>query len=162
MYHVTKHYPHSLGLSVAFRQPRAQSHCRFIHGYALAFTFEFSARDLDANGWVIDFGSLKPIKDWLVMMFDHKLLIADNDPEVSRLLKLDAMPDYAHTGIVNGRVSIADTMLVEAVGMEAFAKLAFDECKILLNRTGQTPRVTLTKVTVAEHEGNSASYSEPL
>ena len=35
MYRSSKTYGHEIGLSAAFRQWRAQSHCRLIHGYAL-------------------------------------------------------------------------------------------------------------------------------
>ena len=62
MYSVTKHYPHSLGLSVVFRQFKATSHCAQFHGYALAFTAELTASTLDRRGWVYDFGGLKPIE----------------------------------------------------------------------------------------------------
>jgi 6-pyruvoyltetrahydropterin/6-carboxytetrahydropterin synthase len=40
IYKSTKHYGHNIGLSAVFRQPNADhSHCRFLHGYSLAFTF---------------------------------------------------------------------------------------------------------------------------
>lgn len=149
MYHVTKHYPHSLGLSAAFRQWRATSHCNQIHGYALAFTFEFAARDLDARNWVIDFGSLRPIKSWLEDTFDHRLLVAADDPEK------EIMYDLA-------RRKVANILELERVGCEAFAVLAFRKAREHLLKTGLHPRVTITKVTVAEHDGNSAGYSEPL
>ena len=35
------------GLSAAFRQWKADSHCKYIHGYALEFEFEFGANELD-------------------------------------------------------------------------------------------------------------------
>ena len=150
MYHVTKHYPHSLGLSACFRQPGATSHCKDWHGYPLAFTFEFMARELDANDWVIDFGSLKPLKEWLVATFDHKMIIRADDP---------ALPD----ALAMQKRGWATVITMRRVGMEAFAATAFAQCKqSFLIRRGYTPRVSLTKVTVAEHEGNSASYSEPL
>lgn len=151
MYHVTKHYPHSLGLSACFRQPGADSHCRFLHGYALAFSFEFVGHKLDANNWLIDFGALKPLKQMLVDTFDHKTMIAEND-----FLMLETLAP----GVGE---AICDFTLMPQVGMEAFAKTTFDWCKTnILIRGGLSPRVSLTKVTVAEHEGNSASYSEPL
>lgn len=148
-YHVTKHYPHSLGLSACFRQHRAKSHCNQLHGYALAFTFEFCARDLNAQNWVIDFGSLRPLKSWLEDTFDHRLLVAADDPE------RDILYDLA-------RRKVANILELEAVGCEAFARLAFKQARTFLINTGQHPRVQITRVTVAEHEGNSASYSEPL
>jgi 6-pyruvoyltetrahydropterin/6-carboxytetrahydropterin synthase len=149
VYHVTKHYPHSLGLSACFRQWRAKSHCRFFHGYSLAFTFDFCARDLDARNWVIDFGSMRPLKSWLEDTFDHKLLFAGDDPEQ------DIIHDMA-------RRNVAQIEMLDNVGCEAFAELAFRQAQALLKNAGLSPRVSITKVTVAEHEGNSASYSEPL
>lgn len=149
MYHVTKHYPHSLGLSACFRQWRATSHCNQLHGYALAFTFDFVARDLNAQNWVIDFGSLRPVKSFLEDTFDHKLVFAADDP------KKEIYYDLASH-------KVASILELENVGCEAFAKLAFEYCKAHLIERKWSPRVQLAKVTVAEHEGNSASYSEPL
>lgn len=149
MYHVTKHYPHSLGLSACFRQQHAESHCNKLHGYALAFTFEFVAHELNKQNWVIDFGGLKPLKAWLVGTFDHKTLVAADDEELLGVV-------YWHDQ------HVANVKVMPAVGMEAFAKLAWDQATALLTELGEYPRVRLAKVTVAEHEGNSASYSEPL
>lgn len=58
----TKQYGHELGLSCAFRQWKADSHCKYIHGYALAFKFKFETDTLDSNNWVVDFGNLKELK----------------------------------------------------------------------------------------------------
>lgn len=66
---------------VAYRQFKAESHCNLIHGYALSFKFEFEASDLDARNWVVDYGSLRPLKGLLEDWFDHTLLVAENDPE---------------------------------------------------------------------------------
>jgi 6-pyruvoyltetrahydropterin/6-carboxytetrahydropterin synthase len=55
LHFVKKTYGHELGLSTCFRQHRAKSHCRFLHGYPLSFTFTFAATQRDENGWVIDF-----------------------------------------------------------------------------------------------------------
>ena len=35
--------------SCAFRQPQAESHCKFIHGYRLKAKFWFTADKLDKN-----------------------------------------------------------------------------------------------------------------
>lgn len=150
MYHVTKHYPHSLGLSACFRQPNADSHCRFPHGYALAFTFEFQGRELDKNNWLIDFGRLKLLRTYLNENYDHKTLIAESD--VQWLESLEGMI----------ATNNADVRILKHVGMEAFAYDGYQFCRRLLIDMGESSRVRLTKVTVAEHEGNSASYSEPL
>ena len=51
--------------SCAFRQPKAESHCRFVHGYRLIGKFWFGANKLDKNNWVVDFGDLKGLKKLL-------------------------------------------------------------------------------------------------
>lgn len=147
MYHVTKHYPHSLGLSACFAQPDASSHCRFPHGYPLAFTFEFQGEKLDHNNWLIDFGSLRPLKEWLQITFDHRQIIAERDTEMRMAMGLLVDLDRANV------------LVWPNVGCEAFAYEAFQFCRNLLHRQKLSPRVQLVKATCAEHEGNSASFS---
>lgn len=144
-YRCTKHYGHNEGLTATFRQWRAASHCRYIHGYALAFTFEFECQTLDDRNWVVDFGSLKPLKAWLKDMFDHRLLVARDDPCLATLLDIE-VNDLGHV------------IMVDNTGCEAFAKLAWEKADSLLVEMGLEHRVVVRKVTVAEHGGNSASY----
>ena len=44
------------------RQWRHEGHCRYVHGYSRSFTFCFTAKELDQNGFVVDFSSLKPLE----------------------------------------------------------------------------------------------------
>lgn len=147
MYLSTKTFGHELGLSAAFRQWRAtHSHCRFIHGYALAIRLEFEAESLDARNWVMDFGGLKNVKQWLQDHFDHKLLVAEDDPELPILLELE-------------KRGLAEIILVPAVGCEAFAKLIYDYVnKWLGSHPQHSERVYLRSVEVKEHGANSAIY----
>lgn len=145
-YRITKTYGHDLGLSACFRQHRAQSHCRFLHGYPLSFKFMFGADHLDQNNWVLDFGGLKPLKAWLCDTFDHRLLVAEDDPLREDLMEL-------------ANIGLADPKVVSAVGCEGFAKLAFDHADDLLGRLHAKPRVRLLEVEVREHGANSAIYT---
>ena len=52
-YRVIKTYGNETGLSCAFRQWKATSHCSLIHGYALGFEVTFEASELDKRNWVI-------------------------------------------------------------------------------------------------------------
>ena len=88
-YQSTKSYGHEMGFSCCFRQWRADSHCRLLHGYALAFKFIFESKTLDVRNWVVDFGGLKPLKAMLQDTFDHTLLVAEDDPKKQVLLDLD-------------------------------------------------------------------------
>lgn len=145
MYQSTKTYGHEVGLSCAFRQWRADSHCNQIHGYALAVKFVFEAEELDARNWVVDFGSLKSLKGWLEGTFDHKLLVAEDDPMKDELLSLDTL-------------GVASVVLVEATGCEAFSSLIFACTEVWLADNGYAPRVRLVSVEVMEHGANSAVY----
>jgi 6-pyruvoyltetrahydropterin/6-carboxytetrahydropterin synthase len=143
----TKTYGHDIGLSACFRQWKAQSHCRFFHGYALAIRVEFAAAELDERHWVVDFGGLKSFKGWLEKTFDHKMLLAEDDPERERILPLI---DYG----------VADIVLVPATGCEAFAKLIYECGELWLKDNGYQPRVKMLSVEVREHGANSAIYRE--
>lgn len=146
-YQSTKTFGHELGLSACFRQWRAKSHCNMLHGYALSFKFVFEAETLDDRNWVMDFGGLKVLKLALCDLFDHKLIVASDDPQFAYFLKL-------------GQVLVADVTVLESVGCEAFAKIAFDLAHSLIVgeqiTTGQ--RVRVVSCECAEHGANSAIY----
>lgn len=139
----TKTFGHDLGFSAAFRQWRAESHCHKIHGYALGFKFTFGANALDYCGWVVDFGGLKDLKQILADTFDHKLLVAADDPNLD-------MFKVMHAG------GIADIVVVPATGCEAFARMVFDVTEQWLKDAGFGPRCWLVSVEVSEHGANSA------
>jgi 6-pyruvoyltetrahydropterin/6-carboxytetrahydropterin synthase len=146
MYISTKTFGHEVGLSAAFRQWKAESHCRFLHGYALAVKFVFEAQELDHRNWVVDFGSLKGLKSWLEDTFDHKTLVAEDDPQMDYFNALDAQ-------------GIIQMVVVPATGCEKFAEMIFECTEVWLKDNGYAPRVRLLSVEVREHGANSAIYS---
>lgn len=138
-----KTYTHATGHSCAFRQWKADSHCNLIHGYALQFEFTFGGDELDDRNWIVDFGGLKPLKEWLKYMFDHTYLVATNDPELATFQMLDEK-------------NLIDLRMVGGTGCELFAEMAFDEAdKIVKELTNG--RCWVQRVTVREHEANSAT-----
>lgn len=141
----TKTFGHDIGLSAAFRQWRAESHCRFLHGYSLGIRIEFFSEDLDVRNWVVDFGGLKSLKDRLEDTFDHKTLVAEDDPERPMFAEMAAR-------------GLIQMVLVEATGCEAFAKLIYQSTEVWLKDAGYKPRVTVHSVEVREHGANSAIY----
>jgi 6-pyruvoyltetrahydropterin/6-carboxytetrahydropterin synthase len=137
IYQSSKTYQHSAGFSCVFRQWKATSHCNQIHGYALKIELVFEG-ELDERNWVQDFGGLKATKEWIASIFDHKTVVAADDPH------LDWFQDGAERGIV-------DLIVLDAVGCEKFAELIFrhiDELPYL--------GTTIQSVQVWEHEANSA------
>ena len=144
-YQVIKTYGNETGHSCAFRQWRADSHCRFIHGYAFRFKVWFDG-ELDDRNWVVDFGCFKRngVKDWFKHMFDHTTVVAADDPELSRFKEMDEQ------GLIQLRV-------LDDVGCEKFAYLVYEflDKKIKEETNG---RVKVHKVQCWEHGENMAEY----
>ena len=141
----TKHYGHNIGLSAVFRQPNADhSHCHFLLGDSLAFTFTFGCDKLDNKNWAVDFGGLKPLKAWRTDSFDHKLCLDVNDPHLEKFKELDAL-------------DLADIRMFDGVGAEKFAEHAFNFADKLI-REATDNRCYVVKVECAEHGANSAIY----
>lgn len=136
--------------SCAFRQHGAShSHCRFLHGYALSARLDFEG-PLDSRNWVVDFGDFKVLKRALEDQFDHKTVVAEDDPG------LDWFITANHQRLLELRI-------VKAVGIEAFAKLTAEITIDWLNRVYKPADysrkdVKLVKVELWEHGANSAMY----
>lgn len=140
---VTKTYGNEEGLSCVFRQWRAKSHCRYLHGYALGVEIQFGAGELDEHGWVIDFGDLDEIKSWLHSYFDHTLIVASDDPLLATFRELNI-------------AGVADIRSFPGVGCEAFAQYILEWVHKWLEIRKLRPRVQVMSVRVFEHGANSA------
>ena len=143
-YRVIKTYGNERGLSCAFRQWRADSHCNLIHGYSLGFRFVFEAAQLDDRNWVYDFGNLGFVKDFLEDNFDHVLMIASDDPKRAELYNLN-------------REGVASVRELPVVGCEAFAEYVYSYVnqEIMEETEG---RVSVVSVECFEHGANSALF----
>ncbi|MFZ0267787.1 6-pyruvoyl trahydropterin synthase family protein [Caulobacter sp.] len=149
-YRSTKTYGADRGLSCALRQWAADSHCQLLHGYSLGFKFTFAAEQLDARGWVVDFGSggFGPIREWLHATFDHTLLVARDDPARAELERL-------------AQLGLAQVRVIPGVSCEHLAAYAFSETQPLIDRaTGG--RCWIASVECFEHGANSAIYENPM
>ena len=146
-FYSTKTYGHNIGLSSVFRQPNADhSHCHLLHGYSLAFTFTFGCDHLDNKNWAVDFGGLKPLKQWLEDSFDHKVAVDSADPEMETLKALEEK-------------GLAELRIFDGVGAEKFAEHAFNYADGLI-REATNNRCYVVEVECAEHGANSAVYSQ--
>lgn len=133
--------------SAAFRQWRAShSHCQYVHGYQLKAKFWFGCSELDEKNWAADFGGLKELKHILHNTFDHKLLIASDDPCLDEFILLEK----------KGAVQLS--IFENGVGIERAAEYCFNTAsEFIKEKYGE--RVWVEKVEVFEHEDNSAIYS---
>jgi len=143
------------GYSTCFRQWRANgTHCQFLHGYGISFKITFEG-ELDEKNWVWDFGGMKRAKGtidgmnpkaWMDYMFDHTVIMAEDDPY------LELFKDMDKNKLIQLRV-------IPATGAEQFAKFIYDKVnEFVLEETNN--RVRVTQVEFKEHNKNSAIYGE--
>ena len=163
----TKIYGNDRGLSCCFRQWRAShSHCSTLHGYSIGIKLIFECDTLDDKNWCMDFGGLKEFKEWADYMFDHTLVVAEDDPmleffkhmnEIVNIESKDHLSKLPHE-----RGALCDLRIVPGVGCEMFAKIAYDKMAELLAsgdmRYPINPTVRIKSVEVFEHGANSATY----
>ena len=142
------------GFSTVFRQWKATTtHCRFVHGYGVSFKVYFEG-DLDHRNWVWDFGGMKRAKTqidgmspkaWMDYMFDHTMIIAEDDPWIDAFKQMD-------------EAGVAQVRVIPATGAEKFAEYIYNKLNdfVLTETDG---RVKVSKVKFAEHGKNAAYYS---
>jgi len=165
-YTSTKTYGPSEGLAVCYRQWRADRKsgksqgepyprqeipgCCALHGYALTFYFEFKSETFDARNWVVDFGSLRPLKEFIKESFDHTMIVAADDPH--------------HAVFVNlHELGLAKMVEVENTGCEALAKFMLEYCNEIFlpeHYPNGDQVIRCSKVEVRETPSNSAFYEE--
>jgi 6-pyruvoyltetrahydropterin/6-carboxytetrahydropterin synthase len=143
------------GFSTVFRQWKADTtHCKYVHGYGISFKIYFEG-DLDERNWVWDFGGMKRAKgkidgkspkDWFDYMFDHTLILAEDDPYIKAFEEM-------------GTAGVAQVRVIPATGAEKFAEYIYTKVnKFVQEETNN--RVRVIKVKFMEHNKNAAYYSE--
>ena len=143
------------GFSTVFRQWKAETtHCRFLHGYGISFKVYFEG-DLDDRNWVWDFGGMKRAKtkidglspkEWMDYMFDHTMIIAEDDPWLDAFKQMELS-------------EVAQIRVIPATGAEKFAEYIFNKINEFV-KTETDHRVRVTKVKFMEHGKNAAYYVE--
>ena len=141
------------GFSCVFRQWKAEdTHCKFLHGYGVSFRVTFEG-ELDERNWVWDFGGMKRAKGtidglnpkaWMDYMFDHTVLVAEDDPGLSGFKTMDYL-------------QIAQVRIIPATGAEQFAKYIYDKLNAFILEETEG-RVRIVKVEFMEHAKNTAIY----
>ena len=141
------------GFSTVFRQWKAEeTHCKYLHGYGVSFKVWFEG-ELDEKNWVWDFGGMKRAKtqidgmspkEWMDHMFDHTLVVAEDDPFVESFQSM-------------GVHGAAQVRVIPAVGAEKFAEFVFNKLNEFV-KTETEDRVKVLRVEFMEHGKNSAIY----
>ncbi len=135
------------GYPCAHRQHLHPGHCAYVHGYSRTFILHFKCVQLSPEGFVIDFGELEWVKDFLDRSFDHTCLINLADPLLDEFKRL-------HT------LGALKLVVLPNVGMEGSSRYVYHhlEPQLLLVPDYQARGVRLVKVECHENDKNSASY----
>jgi 6-pyruvoyltetrahydropterin/6-carboxytetrahydropterin synthase len=141
------------GYSTVFRQWKAVgTHCSFLHGYGVSFKVWFEG-ELDERNWVWDFGGMKRAKGtidgmnpkaWMDYMFDHTVIVADDDPYLPVFKQMEAD-------------SVIQLRIIQATGAEQFAKYIYEKLNTFIQEE-TNGRVKIVQVEFREHEKNTAFY----
>lgn len=128
----------------AHRQHMHDGHCAMVHGHNWSITLTFACREVDANGFVVDFGKLKYIKHWIDEHLDHAFLCNESDKAAHKMLndfdalfKTYILPNCSSEGIAQHLHEIFDRMV----------------------RLETKNRVWITSIEVTEDAKNSAVYT---
>ncbi len=127
----------------AHRQHRHEGHCALIHGHNWSITLTFACRETDPNGFVVDFGDLKYLKEWIQTHLDHACLFNEDDPERGTLL--------------NKHNSLFKTYILPNCSCEGIARHLFGIFDPMVRRHTEA-RAWITAVEIEEDSRNSARY----
>lgn len=114
-----------------------------MHGHNWSFRFTFGAKAMDENGFVVDFGRLKFIREWLEQHLDHACMFNRDDP--------------AKDALIAAAPAAFKVVEVENCSCEGIAVFVFSAIDALV-REHTGGRVFLTEIEVVEDSRNSATY----
>lgn len=151
----------------AHRQHNHDGHCALIHGHNWTFKFTFAANELDANGFVIDFGKLKWLREYLNDLFDHTLVLNESDPYLELLCRnLGATLNYcAGKTTIDQPIQFAKVVTVPNCGAEGLAQYLLEKVGTAVRRSTREREggeVFVVEVEVFEDSKNSAKVTKDI
>lgn len=135
----------------AHRQWKHKGHCRFIHGHNWSFEFKFACDVDNGQGFVIDFGRLKWLKEWIDTHFDHTTVLNQDDPLVDKFHSVGGNDAWDITVIPDASCEGVAQFLYTEVNRLLTTEVLQDEDA---NRV-----VRVVSVIVYEDSRNSAEYT---
>jgi len=120
-------------------------HCAQVHGYDRSVEFTF-AGEPDEHGWIVPFGGLKPVKEFLEYYFDHVTVLPADDP------RLNTIPEeLTSAGGILGTLRV----LPSGVSMEMSSVFIWEHVNHYIYKI-TNGRCYVECVRVYEHERNDA------
>lgn len=132
-------------IPLSHRQPLHNGRCSRLHGHSWAITLTFEAKELDVNGFVIDFGDLHFLKDWIDLNLDHATALKKTDPLRQECEKLEKM----------GLIKI---FWVDCASCEGIAQFLYYTFQPMIEEKTKG-RVRLQSLHLEEDSKNSATFT---
>jgi 6-pyruvoyl-tetrahydropterin synthase len=120
-------------------------HCAAVHGYDRSVEITFSGT-VDENGWIVPFGGLQKVKQFIEYYQDHVTCLPANDPRLEKLIQ------DGHTAV--GGVLGTLRVLPYGVSMEMTSLFLWEHLSLFITHMTQG-RCYISKLQVFEHERNS-------
>ena len=131
-------------IPLSHRQPLHSGRCSRLHGHSWAITLTFEAKELDDNGFVIDFGDLHFIRDWIDQNLDHATALKENDPMRADCQKLEDL-------------GLLKILWVKSASCEGIAQYLYYTFQPMIERK-TNGRVRIQSLHLEEDSKNSATY----
>lgn len=119
--------------------------CASIHGYDRTVKLTFSG-SVDSNGWIVPFGELKQVKEFIEYYFDHTTVLPADDPRVYNIPISMMKP---------GEILSTLRVLPYGVSMEMSSLFVWEWVSPFITSVTHG-RCYVSKVECIEHERNSA------
>lgn len=146
--HSTKKYLHLPTAHCQYfdtKEDGSPGDCASLHGYDRSVELTFSG-EVDKQGWLVPFGGLKEVKDFIEYYLDHTSLFPANDPRIATIPASMVAP-----GGVLGTMRI----LPYGVSMEMTSLFLWEHINPYIDHITHG-RCYLSKVQCFEHERNTA------
>ena len=125
-----------------------ESPCKKIHGHSYKVEITVESEGLDSNGMVIDFSELKDVKEKIMELWDHALIMSQFDPNIGTFRDLAA---------TRGIIKLAE-LPQDNVTAEHMAKFIHNETYHCLREKGFNVRNMNIQVSIWETSNNKATY----
>ncbi len=131
-------------IPLSHRQPKHPGRCSRIHGHGWSITLTFASSELDKNGFVVDFGELHYLSDWIDEYLDHGCVVCVTDHKIEKLRNLAD----------EGLLKIIEVNQASCEGIAEFLFSTFD--KMVRKHTDN--RAWIQKIHLEEDSKNSATF----
>ena len=135
-------------IPLSHRQPLHSGRCSRLHGHSWSIKLTFASKKLDNNGFIVDFGKLNYISDWIDKNLDHGTIVCQSDPRIDELRSLAK----------SGLLKIIEIKSASCEGIAEFLFHTFDQ----LVRKNTEDRAWLVKIHLMEDSKNSSTYKPDL